>query len=295
MLAENPALFSGPGSITWQVNGEMASILGWQRAILMQFAHPMIAQGIAHHSTFSSSAKAKIQRFDRTLDQMLRLTFGTPREVWETARSIDRIHAHVHGDMPDHLQKSAYAAQYSARYPKLLKWVHATFVDSVLKAYSLYVRPLSEAERDDYVLKASIIGPLFGAPRGYFCESADQLDRYVEAMLSDGTLHVDDQARTLAKYVLDAVPIPLLQRGIAWSLQVPTAALLPPALKEAYGLKHSRIEAALLRSVSAMSRALHRILPARLHRWPLARRAEMAARAQRTEESPRAASVHARG
>src|SRR5262249_1151279 len=139
-LAENAGLPSGPGSITWQVNGEMASILGWQRAILMQFAHPMIAQAIAHHSTFSSSARAKIQRFEPTLDRMLRLTFGTPREVWETARSIDRIHANVHGEMPDY-------GQYSARYPELLKWVHATFVDSVLKAYSLYVRPLSEAER----------------------------------------------------------------------------------------------------------------------------------------------------
>src|SRR5258708_8717002 len=168
MLAENPALPSGPGSITWQVNGEMASILGWQRAILMQFAHPMIAQGIAHHSTFSSSAKAKIQRFDRTLDRMLRLTFGTPREVWETARSIDRIHAHVHGDMPDSLRQS-FAAQYSARYPELLKWVHATFVDSVLKAYSLFVAPLSAHERDVYVLYSSIVDPIIGEPRTSFC------------------------------------------------------------------------------------------------------------------------------
>ncbi|HEX5417178.1 MAG TPA: hypothetical protein VFZ25_16050, partial [Chloroflexota bacterium] len=29
-----------PGSIGWQVNGEIALLLGWGRAILLQLAHP---------------------------------------------------------------------------------------------------------------------------------------------------------------------------------------------------------------------------------------------------------------
>jgi hypothetical protein len=109
MLDSDPTLRSGPGSITWQVNGELAIVAGWGYAVLMQVAHPMIAEGVARHSTFSHSPAAKLKRFMRTLEQMLRLTFGTPHEVWQAAQRIDRIHDYVHGQM-DHSHANVFDA-----------------------------------------------------------------------------------------------------------------------------------------------------------------------------------------
>lgn len=40
-------------SITWRVNAERIVLLGWARAILLQLAHPLVAQGVADHSSFS--------------------------------------------------------------------------------------------------------------------------------------------------------------------------------------------------------------------------------------------------
>jgi uncharacterized protein (DUF2236 family) len=206
-LANTPDLISGPGSITWQVNGEIVLVLGWLRAILMQVAHPKVAAGVSEHSTFSRSFAAKYHRFYRTQHQMLRWTFGTPEQVWQAAQHIDKIHARVNSGSVQH--------QYTARDPELLKWVHATFVDSMLKTYALYVRPLSDAEKNDYVLKASIVGPLLG---GSFPTTVDELESYIADMLHSGDLEVSQQALELAEYLLEDLPLPVLGRFVMWCL-----------------------------------------------------------------------------
>lgn len=262
MFVSEPQLRSESGSITWRVNGERVLVIGWGCAILMQIAHPMVAEGVAHHSVFSNSFRAKIGRFWRTLDRMLRLTFGSVDEVWKAAQSIDHIHARVHGERE--------ATRYSARDVELLKWVHATFIDSMLRTYSLFVRPLTPDELNDYVYKASIIGPLMGAPRGFFPETIDELQAYLRETLNKNILKVDAQTFTLANYVLDGVPIPLLQHGMRWYLRLSTAALLPVSLREQYGLRLSKTEEGIFYLTAFISRILHRFLPTPLRRWKMA-------------------------
>jgi uncharacterized protein (DUF2236 family) len=270
MLDSDPTLRSGPGSITWQVNGELAIVAGWGYAVLMQVAHPMIAEGVARHSTFSHSPAAKLKRFMRTLEQMLRLTFGTSHEVWQAAQRIDRIHDYVHGQM-DH--SHANTARYSAHDPELLKWVHSTFVHAVLRTYSMLVRPLTLAEKDDYLHKASIVGPLLGMPFGYVSNTWRGLDTYIQATVNSNTLKVGAQAQSLADYVLERFPLPVLGHSVEWYIRLVTAALLPPSLRDAYGLKWTSLDPLALSHLSWHSRQWHRFLPAPLHRWPLATRA----------------------
>jgi uncharacterized protein (DUF2236 family) len=273
-LRETPGLYSGPGSTPWRVNGERVLVLGWGRAILLQIAHPLVAEGVAHHSVFSNSFRAKIGRFWRTQERMLRLTFGTPAEVWQSAQFIDQIHHRVHGERVDSRGYTTTSIQYSARDVELLKWVHATFVDSILKTYSLFVKPLSDAEQNDYLFKASIVGPLLGAPCGYFPQTLNDLHTYISETVASGGLQVDDQTLQLARYVLDGVPIPILQQGLSWALTLSTSALLPPSLRDAYGLRLRPYERVLFDAAAWMSRQAHRILPAPLHRWQLACRVE---------------------
>jgi uncharacterized protein (DUF2236 family) len=262
MFVNEPHLRSESGSITWRVNGERVLVIGWGCAILMQIAHPMVAEGVAHHSIFSNSFHAKIGRFWRTLDRMLRLTFGSVDEVWKAAQSIDHIHARVHGEREK--------TRYSARDIELLKWVHCTFIDSMLRTYSLFVRPLTRDELEDYIYKASIIGPLMGAPRGFFPETLDELKTYLHETLDKNTLKVDAQTFTLSNYVLDGVPIPLLQRGMRWYLRLSTAALLPVSLREEYGLRLSKTEERIFYMTAFISRILHRLLPVPVRRWKMA-------------------------
>lgn len=268
MVKQNSGWQVGPGCITWRLNGEKVMVLGWGRAVLMQIAHPLVAEGVAAHSYFAHSAKAKLQRFQRTRDRMLQMTFGTPYEAWEAGQSIDHIHARVNGEA------TAEHPHYSAREPELLKWVHATFVDSMLQTYTRFVRPLSPQEKDEYIMQASLAGPLLGAPVGYFPSNLAELDSYMQAVLDSGILQVSPAARHIADYLLEPLPVPLLGQVLQWYGKLPVAGLLPPALRKGYGFKWSKLDEIALKGTAWAYRRIYPVLPAKLRRWSMALKAE---------------------
>src|SRR5262245_22492770 len=107
----------GPLPVSWIVHREVALLLGWGRAILLQCAHPMVAQGIADHSTFATGAFGRFGRLRRTLDAMLALTYGSPAEVALAMSRINARHAAVTGVLPpDHGSPDA-GHPYSATDP----------------------------------------------------------------------------------------------------------------------------------------------------------------------------------
>ena len=267
MVAADPALQGHPQAITWRVNGEIIMALGWGRAILMQIAHPKVAAGVGQHSHFSSSPAAKAQRFLNTLNRMLTLTYGTPLEAWQAAHAIDTIHNRVNG-------QDENQARYSARDPELLKWVHATFADSMFKTYEMFVGPLSRAEKDEYLHHASFVAPLLGAPLDYFPGNQAELDAYLAGMLESDTLKVGPQARQLADYVLERLPIPVVGRVLQWYARLLVGGMLPPVLRQAYGFKVGKGGERALQVTAWIYRHLvHPILPPALRRWKVARQA----------------------
>lgn len=265
MIEENPHWRSTPDKIAWRINAKRVLVLGWPRAILLQFAHPMIAQGIAQHSDFAKSSKAKTDRFYRTLTRMLQLSFGTPEEVWKAARGVDAAHARVYGERE--------SVPYAAREADLMQWVYATFVDSSIKAYETFIRPLSDEEKDLYVHQGSIVGPLLGAPVGYFPDRYGALDAYMRQMIEGDELVVDDQARELARQVLSGYPAPIIQPLSAFGLTLVTKMMLPDKLREAFNLTVTAQDKFFFDRLAQSSRTAHRVLPRRIHQWGMANRA----------------------
>lgn len=267
MIKANPALQGSPRSVTWRVNGEIIMVLGWGRAILMQIAHPKVAAGVGQHSHFSSSPAAKLQRFLNTLNRMLTLTYGSTQTAWQAAHAIDTIHDRVNGQ--DEGQQ-----RYSARDPELLKWVHATFADSMFQTYEMFVGPLNRAEKDEYLKHASFVAPLLGAPLGYFPESQAELEAYMTEMLASGVLIAGPQAHQLADYVLEKLPVPLLGRALQWYARLLVGGMLPLSLRQAYGFKVGKREERILRATAwVYHHLLHPILPPVWRRWKVARQA----------------------
>ena len=129
-----------PSSMTWRIHSERIVLLGWGRAILLQFAHPLVAASVAEHSPFRTETWGRLRRLRRTLAAMLRLTFGTPEEVARTAGSINAMHDRVHGRLGASAGVFPMGTPYSARDPSLLRWVHGTLVESHLLAYEGYSR-----------------------------------------------------------------------------------------------------------------------------------------------------------
>jgi len=259
-------------SVTWKIHREVVLLLGWARAILLQISHPMVARGVADHSTFVVEGRAQWRRLLRTLDAMLTLTFGTADQVAEVARGINAIHDRVHGQLPEATSGVRGGRVYSAHDPELLGWVHATLLDSFLLTYELYVGSLALEEKDRYCAEASAIESLLGIPPGRVPVSLEGLQHYMAEMLASGEIMVTDTARTLAREIVSP-PLPRAARPIVWLMQLPAVGLLPPPIREAYGLAWDSRREAALRASAACVRGLLPLTPSVLRHWPAARAA----------------------
>src|SRR5919201_5623043 len=91
----------GVGPVSWQLQREIVLLLAWGPAILLQFAHPLIARAIADHSTFRVERWGRLRRFHRTLNAMLGLCFGSEAESRNVVARINAIHNRVQGQLPE--------------------------------------------------------------------------------------------------------------------------------------------------------------------------------------------------
>lgn len=262
----------GPDSVSWKVHREMALLLGWSRAILLQLAHPLVARGVGDHSTFRQGRCDRWRRLYRTLSAMLAMTFGPPEDAERAIAGINAIHDRVHGRLPGPAGPYPEGQSYSAHDPALLTWVHATCVESFLMAYELFVAPLTPGERDRYCEEASWIEPMLGIPIGALPRTMAQLGAYMEQMYASGDIAVSDIARQLAREVI-APPVPLPLRPAVWLHQLPAVGLLPATIRESYGFSWGPLKARALRSSATIVRRLLRFAPGVVRHWPRARAA----------------------
>lgn len=260
-----------PGSVTWKVNREIIVIAGWGRAILLQLAHPLIGAGIGDHSSFRGSLASGFQRLVSTVGAMLSLTFGTEEEAIATAARINGIHDRVSGRLDESVGPLAAGDRYSAHDPALLRWVHATLLESIPLTYDLVVGRLSSEERDRYCAESVIMEPLLDIPDGLLPRNGSQLDAYMRDMLSGGRIVVSARSRALARGLLFPPGWRLLW-PIFRPLQLMTIGTLPAAVREGYGFSWTSRDARALNRWAAAFRALLRALPAFVRQWPAARR-----------------------
>jgi uncharacterized protein (DUF2236 family) len=252
------------------VNAERVALLSWPRAILLQLAHPLVAAGVADHSTFREGRLGAARRLHHTVRSMLSLTFGTGPEREATIALINGIHRRVNGVLREGVGPFAAGTPYTAEDPALLVWVYATLVESVLEVHELVVEPLTPAERDDYVRDGGWVVAALGAP-DRAPGTWDALQAYMGRMYASGEIAVGNQARELASAVL-APPFSRLAAPVASVNRLITAGLLPAAVRGQYGFDWSaRHERRMARWLRAARRA-RSIVPDALALWPEARR-----------------------
>jgi uncharacterized protein (DUF2236 family) len=260
----------------------MVLLLGWGRAILMQFAHPLVAAGVAQHSLFVKSPALRRQRLLQTVNAMLALTFGTREEAERAAAGINAIHDRVHGRLDETTGRFASGTQYSAHDPELLRWVHATLMDSFPLTYRRLVGPLPDGEIERYYCEASGLEPLLGIPTGFVPQGTDALRDYMEGMTASGAIQVGSTARALARELLDPPlrswppvlwPLATVYRVALWWARLPAVGLLPGDVRAAYGFRWTRGHRLALDLLCAVSRLVVPRLPGVLRYWPAARRA----------------------
>ncbi len=258
-------------TVTHRINAERLVVLGWGRAILMQLAHPLVAQGVADHSDFRSTALSRVRRLHGTIKAMLALTFGDAAAAETAASRINAIHDRVHGQLTEDAGAWTAGTPYTATDPQLLTWVQATLLDSMPLAYERLIAPLARADLDAYCAEASAASPRLRLAAGSVPSSRDDLDAYLVRMLEGPTIAVTSTARELAREVIeppasDALwPVSAMARlaSIGW---------LPPRIRSAYGFQWDDEDDRRLDAWCRRVRFMRQLTPDWLAQWPAARR-----------------------
>jgi len=281
----DPGLY-GPGSAAWLVNGEGVLTLGGPRALLMQLANPAVAAAVARHSDFPRGA---YRRLAATTRAMLALSFGDQAQANEAASRITAIHRGVRG-------RGTSGRRYRATDPELLLWVHATLVDTALEVHRRFLRPLGWEQEERYYTETTRQARLLGIPARTLPADLREFHAYVSRTVAG--LEVSEDARRLAPAILTP-PMPLPLRPLAMAQAQITTALLPPSLRQAYGLSWNRGRAAWADVVELVSRTVGPLVPAPLRRWPDARlahrRVDAEPRIEAVREDPRPGRVSDQG
>jgi uncharacterized protein (DUF2236 family) len=233
---------------------ESVLMLGGPRALLMQAAHPLVAAGIVDHSRFRQDPW---RRLARTMTGLYTIVFGTREQADRVGAVTRTAHERVRGRRG--------GRTYGAADPALMLWVHSTLVDTGLVMYETYVGPLEPETAEDFYEEMKVVATLFGVPPDVHPPTLDDFRSYQRSSLESGEVRVGPDARAVAAAVL-APPAPLPLRPALRAVAAQVAGLLPPTLREQYGVRWTRADGLALRASSQSCRSLLPLLPAVLRR-----------------------------
>ncbi|MGH9275996.1 MAG: oxygenase MpaB family protein [Acidimicrobiales bacterium] len=230
------------GSVIRKVNNEPAIMFGAGRALLLQLAHPAVAQGVQDHSEFK---KNPFKRLQGTLEATYAVVFGSADLARGVGRRIQWIHEYVVGP------------GYTANDPANLLWVHATLCDTALRCYEELVEELSPDEAETYYQEMKRVAVAFGVGLEHQPESLADFRDYMAAAVAG--IEMTDVGKDLAGFILDpALPLglhipfkPLLRVQRLFTL-----GSLPPAVRDQLDVDWSDREQA---RYDRAQRAVHRM------------------------------------
>lgn len=217
----DPGLF-GPGSISWEVMGDVSGFIGGIRALLIQAAHPEVVAGVTDHSRYREDP---LGRLSRTSSYVTATSYGAMPEVEQALRIVRAAHRRVHGI-------SHRGIPYRADDPALAAWVHNALTDSFLVCNQIYgARPLSTEEADRFVREQAAIGRLLDAEP--VPETAAGLSRWVA---EHPAVAPSPGMREAVEFLRD----PPLDPAVKLAYQVlasAAVATIPPRIRRALGLR----------------------------------------------------------
>jgi len=256
--------FFGPDSVVWQISREPVLLLFGMRALLLQIAHPYVAQGVADHSDYR---KNPLGRGIRTFKAVYAMVFGPRDTAINAALTVHGVHDRVFGKVTDRLPPGV-DPYYSANDPQALLWVAATLLDSSVLAYELCVRPLSDTEKEQYYQESKRFGELFGVARSLYPDTWVDFQKWMENSVQSGWIFVTPTARDILHGLLSATLFTWFLAPINYSV---AAMSLPDSLAEQFGLKRSRWTKIIFQTLTVLAKSLMRIVPHTFRGVPAAR------------------------
>jgi uncharacterized protein (DUF2236 family) len=233
------------------VAGEGILLAGGMRAILLQVAHPAVGRGVAEHSNFTERA---MDRLRATMTYVYCMTFGSPAEKRAIRDQVENVHRTING------------RGYDARDPDLQLWVAATLYDSALMLYERWVERLDDATAEAVYRQYRVLGEALQMRAEQWPADRVAFRDYWNAMLE--RIEVTDAARGVCRDLFYPKRVPLWMRAAMPLNRLVTAGLLPPSIREAYGIEWNARRERRFNRFSNAVRLSYPLLPRSVRQFP---------------------------
>jgi uncharacterized protein (DUF2236 family) len=252
-------LAPAPGSVVWRCASDPRVLLTAGYALVLQVAHPTVGVAVSEHSSFREDPWGRLLR---TLDGFYGLVYGGPQAAAELGQRLRTLHSTIKGVTAD-------GRRYHALEPEAYAWVHATLAVAIIHGHARIGRPLQPWERARFWAQWRAAGRLIGVRSGDLPPDWEGLESYFDRMVRDrlqATTAVADVLGTLRAPGPPPLPRalragwPLVGGALAHVLLLVTTGMLPPVLRQRFGLawrRNHELELELLaRSLRATTPAL---------------------------------------
>jgi len=150
--------------------------------------------------------------------------------------------------------------------------VHATLVDTALRVYGRFVRPLTADEEQAYHRECARVAVLLGVPGGGVPATIAELRAWMDEMIASRRVRVTAGARLIAGTVL--YPTARVPRVIWDAAHLISLATLREPIRSQYGIRWSARRDRGVDRVAAVTRRILPLVPSPLRFAPQARTAE---------------------
>lgn len=198
----NATGYFGPKTMTWRLYREPLFVLGGVRALILQVAHPAVADGVARFSNFQADP---FGRGYRTFAAMAMIYFGDKQQADATAQRLWRLHSGVRGVVKTstEAQSSAAPAPYTANDPDLLLWVLATLTDTTLEVYEKMPFTNMPADwREQFYEESKTAARILGIPEEAYPPDLAAFRQYFREILDGDLLGSTPDCRTMTQAIL---------------------------------------------------------------------------------------------
>ena len=224
-----------PHDAPWVVHGDVATLIGGIRALLMQALHPGSLSGVEQHSRYEHDPLGRLAGTTRWLTIA---TFGSAEALETESARVNRMHDHVKGQ---YVTGAGITKDYKAADPDLLAWVHIAFTDSFLTTHELFGEEKIPGGADEYVSQWSKSVVPLGLTNATM--SRAELKAEIKRFKDEGILSTSETT----KQVVEFIRKPPLSRAalIAYDRMFDGAvASIPADLQAMLGLKGKSLNVA---------------------------------------------------
>jgi uncharacterized protein (DUF2236 family) len=268
-MTRDDGYFPRGSSLLRQVHEErLVGLFYGQRALAIGALHPVNYTGT---SQSTGGRERPFRRLVRTANAFETIFFGTRAEADRVLAKVRKLHERVHGELAADAGPFPAGTPYDAFDPELMLWTAAVTAESALSFYELFVRRLSDWERDAFWLDYVRFGELFGMPREVAPPTYAAFRAWWDGKLASDEMHLTDEARRVGAFVALEIPMRWIDQPAKRLHDLVMLGSLPSRVRELYGLSWSPWQARAFPAAVAAVRGMRTVMPAALWQGSCAR------------------------